>query len=123
MEEQSNDIKLEITYYYKILEPLPGKESKRMAKKKVNFHFPSEKPCHEIHKELCKYTGDRAVLFTEEGCVIGGTVEKSLAGRNLFLYNKETAEFLLKETYDPQQKYREVTIEDVKDLCDRYYST
>ena len=117
-------VKLEVLYYWRVHERTSEGEPKKIAKRRIFFYFPPDKPCHEVHKALCKFAKGKVVLFADNQCMMGGTVEKSLVGKELVMFNEETAEVILKKSLesDPSE-HEEITIEDVVALREKYYST
>nr|QBK85821.1 MAG: hypothetical protein LCMAC101_04160 [Marseillevirus LCMAC101] len=125
METHPGKVKLEVLYYWKVHERNSEGEPKKIAKRRIFFYFPPDKPCHEVHKALCRFAESKVVLFADGKCMMGGTVEKSLVGKELVMFNQETTEVILKKSLElrPPSEHEEITMEDVVALRERYYST
>ena len=123
METHPGKVKLEVLYYWRVHERTPEGEPKKIAKRTIFFYFPPDKPCHEVHKALCTFAKGKVVLFADRKCMMGGTVEKSLVGKELVMFNKETAEVILKKSLESDPSEIEIiTVEDVVALREKYYS-
>ena len=110
--DTSQDVKLNVMYYYRISETSPEGEPTKIGKKSITSYFPPDATCHEVHRALCVYAKSGVALFADKKCILGGTVEKSLMGKELVVYSQEIGNILIKK-FEPQQEVEDITMEDV----------